>query len=522
MASRVRDVLGVELPLRSLFVTPTLEGLAAEIERLRAGAPELPTIASFRHDRGTPPPLSFAQQRYWTGRHLEARSVASTIPMLMRLAGPLDVACLRQAIAGVVDRHELLRTSFGEGPEGPVQVIHPAVPLALPEVDLARLGAVERMAEVQRFSVLDGRLHFDYERPPLFRATLFRCAAEEHVLLFTIHHVASDWWSGLVLLREVAALYLAFRAGRPSPLPPLPAQFQDFARWQRRFSAEEAQASQVTFWREHLRGAVPIDLCNLSEGRPRPRQRTFTAGSQEVWVPQDLERKLEALSARQGVTLFMTLLAAFTALLHGETGQDDLVVPCSFANRNQLETESLIGNFATALPLRTRLSGARTFRELLQRVRDVALLAHDHPDIFWEPVVEGMSFLEEGDRGGLTTFRILFQLVKVPPAGQAPAASDLSMTRLPVDTGKIRLDLSLFLSQADRLTGRFRYNRDVLDEARVRAMRDRFLRILAAVADDPESPLAELPLADAPQKKNEPAAVSDNEGGWAIQEGWAE
>jgi len=499
MASRVRDVLGVELPLRSLFVTPTLEGLAAEIERLRTGAPELPPrierLASFRHDRSTPPPLSFAQQRYWTGRHLEARSVASTIPMLLRLAGPLDVGCLRQAIAAVVDRHELLRTSFRDGPEGPVQVIHPAVPLALPEVDLARLGAVERMAEVQRFSVLDGRLHFDYERPPFFRATLFRCAADEHILLFTIHHVASDWWSGSVLQREVAALYLAFRAVRPSPLPPLPAQFQDFARWQRRLSAEEAQASQVTFWREHLLGAVPIDLCNFSEGRPRPRQRTFTAGSEEICVPQELERKLEVLSARQGVTLFMTLLAAFTALLHGETGQDDLVVPCSFANRNQLETESLIGNFATALPLRTRLSGARTFRELLHRVRDVTLLAHDHPDIFWEPVVEGMSFLEEGDRGGLTTFRILFQLVKMPPAGQAPVASDLRTTRLPVDTGKIRLDLSLFLSQADRLAGRFRYNRDVLDEPRVLAIRDRFLRILATVADDPEHPLAELPLA---------------------------
>jgi amino acid adenylation domain-containing protein len=520
MASRVRDVLGVELPLRSLFVTPTLEGLAAEIERLRAGAPELPTIASFRHDRSTPPPLSFAQQRYWTGRHLEARSVASTIPMLMRLAGPLDVLCLRQAIAAVVNRHELLRTSFREGPDGPVQVIHPTVPLALPEVDLLQLGAVERLAEVQRFSVVDGRLHFDYERPPLFRATLFRCAAEEHILLFTIHHVASDWWSGSVLQGEVAALYLAFRAGRPSPLPPLPAQFQDFARWQRRLSAEEAQASQVTFWREHLRGAVPIDL---RAGRPRPLRRTFTAGSQEIWVPQDLERKLEVLSARQGATLFMTLLAAFTALLHGETGQDDLVVPCSFANRNQLETESLIGNFATALPLRTRLSGARTFRELLQRVREVTLLAHDHPDIFWEPVVEGMSFLEEGDRGGLTTFRILFQLVKVAPAGQAPAVSDLRMTRLPVDTGKIRLDLSLFLSQADRLAGRFRYNRDVLDEARVLAMRDRLLRIVAAVADDPDCPLAELPLADALQKENELAlAVSDNEGGWGIQDDWAE
>jgi amino acid adenylation domain-containing protein len=489
MASRVRDVLGVDLPLRSLFVTPTLAGLAAEIDRLRSGAPELPAIASFRHDRATPPPLSFAQQRYWAGRHLEARSVASTIPMLMHLVGPLDVVCLRQAIAAVVDRHEILRTSFAEGPDGPVQVIHPTVPLALPLVDLARLGAAERTAEVRRFSILDGRLHFDYERAPMFRSTLFRCAAEEHILLFTIHHVASDWWSGSILIREVSAFYLAFRTGEPVQLPPLPAQFQDFARWQRRLSAEEAQESQVTFWREHLSGAVPVDL---GAGRPKPRQRTFTAGVVEVQVPGEVEKQLETLSAQQGVTLFMTLLAAFQALLYAETGQDDLVVPCSFANRNQLETESLIGNLATGLPLRTRLAGVRTFRDLLQRVREVTLLAHDHPDIFWEPVVEGMSFLEEGDRGGLVTFKILFQLIKAQPAAVPQDDAEVRIAQLPVDTGRIRLDLSLFLSQTDRIAGRFRYNRDVLDPERVLGLRDRFLRILAAVAADPERPLDEL------------------------------
>jgi len=496
MASRVRDVFGVELPLRSLFVTPTLAGLAAEIERLRRGAEgtELRTITSFHQERSTPPPLTLAQERYWAGRHLEARSVASTLPMLMRLVGPLDRDCLRRALAAVVDRHELLRTSFRDTPEGPIQVIHPAVPVALPEVDLEALDAGQRTEEVRRFSILDGRLHFDYERPPLFRSTLFRCAPEEHLLLFTIHHVASDAWSNTVLIRDVSIFYLAFRTGRPSDLPPLTAQFQDFARWQRRLSPEEAQASQVTFWREHLSGAVPIDL---GAGRPRPLERTFAAGIEEIRVPEELERQLDRFSAQQGVTLFMTLLAAFTALLHLETGQDDVVVPCSFANRNHLETESLIGNLATGLPLRTRLSGVRTFHDLLQRVRDVTLLAHDHPDIFWEPVVEGMSFLEPGDRGGLTTFRILFQLVKVPPAAEdASGASGFRIIRLPVDTGKIRLDLSLFLSQADGLTGRFRYNRDVLDPARVAGLRDRFLRILAAAVADPDHPLAELAPTD--------------------------
>jgi NRPS condensation-like uncharacterized protein len=472
--------------------------LPAYIQRLRrgAGAAERPPITSFRQDRGAPPPLSFAQERYWTGRHLEARSVASTKPNLVRLTGPLDLACLGRALAAVVERHEVLRTTFREGPppeRRPVQVIHATVPMGLPVVDLAgveRFGAAWQLAEIRRWSIRDGRRHFDYERPPLFRMTLFRCAAEDHVLLFTIHHVASDGWSVSFLFNEVSALYFAFHHGLPSPLPPLAAQFQDFARWQRTISSGDALASQVTFWREHLRGALPLDL---GAGGPRPGQRTFAAGVEEFLVPRELETQLDAFSARHGVTLFMTLLAAFKALLHFATGSDDLVVPCSFGNRNQIETENLIGNFATALPLRTRLAGVRTFGELLLRVRDETLLAQDHPDIFWEPVAQGMSFLAEGDRGGLTTFRILFELLKTPSA--AGAGADLHVTRLFVDTGRISLDLSLFLTQGDRLSGRFRYNRDVLDAARVSGMLDRWLRILAAVAANPEIPLTELSLA---------------------------
>ncbi|MBV8200260.1 MAG: amino acid adenylation domain-containing protein, partial [Acidobacteria bacterium] len=303
--ARVRSAFDVEVPLRALFAQPTVAGLALRIEQLRrGGAAEAPTIGSFRHDRGSPPPLSFAQERYWAGRHLEARTVASTVPLLMHLEGPFDRGCLRRALAALIDRHELLRTSFREGPAGPFQVIHAAVPVAIREVDLGRLPAAQRLAAVKRFSILDGRLPFDYERAPLLRVTLFRCAAEEHLLLFTIHHVAADWWSVSILFREVSLLYAAFRAGRPSPLPPPVAQFQDFARWQRRLSREEEEASQVTFWRDHLRGAVPLDLARRSGGRPRPGARTYAAGVEGVSVPAELETQLEAFSARHGVTLF--------------------------------------------------------------------------------------------------------------------------------------------------------------------------------------------------------------------------
>ncbi|HSF41045.1 MAG TPA: amino acid adenylation domain-containing protein [Thermoanaerobaculia bacterium] len=489
VVSRLREVFAVELPLRVLFESPTVAALAAEVERRRRpeGAPELPSIASFRQERSAPPPLSFAQERFWTGRELEARTVASTIPVMVLFRGPLDFDCLRRATEEVVDRHEVLRTSFAEGADGrPVQVIHPTIPVRFPVIDLEPLPPAGRTAEIERWSVLDGRTHFDFTRGPLFRLTVFRTAETEHVLLFTVHHSAFDGWSQSVLLRELGMLYNAFREGSRPPLPPLAAQYQDFARWQRHTLSGEALERQVAFWREHLRGARPLDL---SAGE-RPTRWTYEAGIETFTVPEDLERKLDAFAAQHGVTLFMTLLAAFKVLLHGETGQEDVVVTCLFANRNHFEVENLIGNFFAGLPLRTRFSGAGTFRDLLERVRDETLSAHEHPDILYEPVMEGQGFLEEGDRGGLATFRVMFQLAKLPPAQQT--LSDLDVIRLPFDTGKIRQDLTLFLSQSGRLAGRFKYNRDVLDPERVARLCDLYLRILEAVVADPDCPLAEL------------------------------
>jgi amino acid adenylation domain-containing protein len=487
LVSRLRQALQVDLPLRTLFEAPTVAGLAAEIERRRrAGVPERPAISSFRGDHGAPPPLSFAQERFWVERQLESRTVASTLPTLVALEGPLDVVCLRSAVQALVDRHEVLRTTFRNDPEGrPVQVIHAALPVRLPIVDLTPIPRPVQRAEIERWSIADGRSPFDYERGPLFRMTLFRCAEREHAILFTIHHVAFDGWSRSVLLGELAVLYNAFREGRPSPLRPLPAQYQDFARWQRQVLQGEALEREIGFWREHLRGATPVRL-----GRELSRHPTYAAGLEPFSVPEVLERKLEAFAAEYCVTLFMILLAAFKALLHLESGRDDIVVTSLFANRNQLETEGLIGNFFAGLPLRTRLDGARTFRDLLERVRDVTLAAHEHPDILYEQAMEGLSFLAPGERGGIASFRIMFQLAKLPRSRQVLA--DLKLSSLPFDTGKIRQDLTLFFSQADRLGGRFKYNRDVLDAAAVVRLRDRLLRILETIVVDPDRPLTEL------------------------------
>jgi amino acid adenylation domain-containing protein len=489
MVSRLREAFAIEIPLRVLFEAPTVASLAAEVERRRRpeGAPEPPSIASFRQDRSAPPPLSFAQERFWTGRELEARTVASTIPMLFLLDGDLDPLCLRRALQEIADRHEVLRTCFREEAGRPIQVVLPEVRIELPTVDLEPLPPPERREVIRRHSAVEGKRPFDFERGPLFRLSLFRCAEREHVLLFVIHHVAFDGWSRGVLLSELMALYDAFREGRPSPLRPPALQYQDFARWQRQRLQGEALEREVGFWREHLRGARPV---RLGGDRPPPVPLTFDAGIELFVVPAELERRLETFAAESCATLFMTLLAAFKALLALESGRDDIVVTCLFANRGQLETETLIGNFFAGLPLRTRLAGARTFRDLLARVRDVTLAAHEHPDILYEPAMEGLGFLEPGDQGGIATFRILFQLGKFPPAEQALAG--LKLVRVPFDTGKIRQDLTLFFSQTDRLLGRFKYNRDVLDAETVVRLRDRLLHILTVVVADPDCPLDEL------------------------------
>ena len=487
IVSRLREVFRIDLPLRVLFEAPTLACLAAEVERRRRpdDTPERPSIAAFRHDRSAPPPLSFAQERLWAERQTEARSVAFTIPTLVVLAGELDLPCLWRALLEVVERHEVLRTTFRDEDGRSFQVVRPAEPFPFPVVDLEGLPRAAQTGEIRRWSTFEGRRHFDLESGPLFRLTLFRCAERESALLFVVHHIAFDGWSRSVLTRELAALYNAFRAGRPSPLPPPATQYQDFARWQRQVLQGEALEREVGFWREHLRGAAPVRL-----GRPRPARPTFEAGIEMLLIPAELERKLEAFTAAHSVTLFMTLLAVFEVVLHEASGRDDIVVTCLFANRNQMEIEGLIGNFFAGLPLRTRLAGARRFRDLLGRVRDVTLAAIEHPDVLYDPVLEGLGILAPGERGGLATFRILFQLAQLPRWEHT--LSGLQLIHQPFDTGKIRQDLSLFLTRGDRLGGRFKYNRDVLDEETVVRLRDRFLQILATVVDDPDCPLEEL------------------------------
>ncbi|HEU0052591.1 MAG TPA: condensation domain-containing protein, partial [Longimicrobium sp.] len=340
VASRVRELLGVELPLRALFEDPTVAALADRVEALRrAGVPPLPPVVPAPRDG--PLPLSFAQERLWIVDRMEPGAAVYNVPAALRLSGALDAAALERSLGEIVRRHEALRTTFREAAGGPVQVVAPFAGFTLPVEELSGLDDDAREAEVERRAAAEAARPFDLAAGPLFRAALLRLGAGEHVLLLSMHHIVSDGWSLGVLVRELSALYAAFREGRESPLPDLPVQYADHAAWEREQLRGEALERRLAYWRGRLEGAPA--LLELPTDHPRPAARTYRGAHLPVHFPASLRERLEALARGEGATLFMVLLAAFQALLAKYAGSEDVVVGSPIAGRTRAEVEGLIG-----------------------------------------------------------------------------------------------------------------------------------------------------------------------------------
>src|ERR1700754_899143 len=336
--------------------------------------------------RNGPVPLSFAQQRLWFLDQLEPGLVAYNVPAAVRLVGKLDVAILNWSLNEIVRRHEILRTTFDSVTGQPVQIVNPTLQLSISVADLTSLADELREREALRLAQEEAQRPFDLIRGPLIRAALLRLRTEEHVLILTMHHIVSDGWSQGVLKTELGALYEAGINGRSSPLPELSIQYADFAQWQRGWLKDDELDRQLGYCRKQLTGAPPsVDLPN--DGA-RPPQLNYRGATFLFDLSPELSESLTALSRREGTTLFMTLLAAFKALLFRYTGQSDIVVGTPVANRNREEVEGLIGFFVNTLALRTDLSGNTTFRELLHCVREVSLGAYAHQDLPFELLVE--------------------------------------------------------------------------------------------------------------------------------------
>ncbi|HEX8189578.1 MAG TPA: amino acid adenylation domain-containing protein [Pyrinomonadaceae bacterium] len=495
MMSRARQALAVELPLAAFFEEPTVAALARHAARALAGssAPPAPPLAPV--ERGPRPALSFAQQRLWLLDRLAPGSAAYNLPAAVRLRGPLDAGALGRALDEVVARHEALRTTFAEEDGLPFQVIAPRLEVALQVTDLGELPAGGREAEARRLAGEEMARPFDLSAGPLLRARLLRLADDDHVALLTMHHIVSDGWSQGVLVSELSALYAAFSAGEASPLAELPIQYADYAAWQREYLTGEVLESQLSYWRGQLAGVPALEL---PTDRPRPAVQTFRGARQGFLLDAELSRALREWSRSEGVTLFMTLLAAFHVLLSRYTGQSDIAVGTPVAGRDRLETEGLIGFFVNTLVVRAAVGGrGLTLREAVRRVRASALGAYAHQDLPFEKLVEELEPTRDLSRQPL--FQVMAVMQNMPGGRLEMGGVELEGFGGEGEGGEggaAKFDLTLMAEELGdgRLAVGFEYNRDLFDAWRIERMGRHYERVLGELVRDAGQEVARVEL----------------------------
>jgi hypothetical protein len=407
----------------------------------------------------------------------------------LRLSGRLDLSALERSLNEIARRHEILRTTFPQSDSGPVQTIWAPRAIELRVLDLSDRAEWDREAEVRRVISEEVRRPFELSEGPLWRVRLPRLQVEEHVALLTMHHIITDGWSFGVLTRELAALYKSFSQGMPSPLPEPPIQYADFAVWQRRWLRGETLDAQLDYWRQRLAGAPP--LLKLPYDSPRPPGQILRGAKVSFQLSPGLTQSLQKLSRREGCTLFMVLLAVFKTLLHRYTRQEDIVVGADMANRNREETEDLIGFFVNMLVLRTDLSGDPCFRELLGRVREVALGAYAHQDLPFGKLIEGLHVQRSSNINPL--FQVVFVLQNTP--AEELRAPGVTITPLPVETEAAQFDLVLAMEEGrEGLRGSLTYSADLFERATAERMVRHLRNLLEEVVRDPERRLSSLQL----------------------------
>jgi hypothetical protein len=432
-------------------------------------------------------PVSFAQQRLWFLDQLEPGNPFYNDAAAVRLSGALDLAAFQQSLAAVVRRHEALRTTFVAQDGDPVQVIAAAGPVAIALIDLRALPPAEREPALLTLAGQERLRSFDLSRGPLLRVSVLRLGENEHVLFLTLHHIIADAWSMGILIRELATLYDACAANAPSPLPALPIQYADFAAWQRARLQGALLDAQLAYWRRQLAGAPT--LLALPTDRPRPATQSFLGATHMLTLPRSLADALTALSQQAGVTLFMTLLATFQLLLACYSGQDDIVVGTNVANRNQTETEGLIGFFVNMLVLRSDLSGDPSFRELAGRVREVALNAYAHQDVPFEQLVAELR--PERNLSHAPLFQVVFTLQNAPLA--MPQMPRLTMTPLKIASRTAKYDIVFNISDSEQgLIGALEYNTQLFDAATITRLADHFETLLEAISTRADERLSAL------------------------------
>ncbi|PHM11385.1 non-ribosomal peptide synthetase [Nostoc sp. 'Peltigera malacea cyanobiont' DB3992] len=456
----------------------------ANILDLQNQAPDLVPVSRNEHL-----PLSFSQERLWFIHQLQPDSSTYNVSLAFRLQGLLNISALEHSLNEIIQRHEALRTTFVASENKPVQVIAHSLNLTLPVVDLRELPEIERETQVLQLVKNEVEQPFDLEQGSLLRSSLVQLRENEYVLLLSVHHIVFDGWSDGVLWGELTALYTAFCAGKPSPLPELPIQYADFAVWQRQWLQGQVMDTQLNYWKQQLAGSPP--LLELPTDRVRPLIQTSRGSIKHFQLDDRLTQKLKSLSEKSGATLFMTLLTGFVILLSRYSNQQDILVGSAIANRNRSELESLIGFFANTLVFRTDVSGNPSFWELLQRVRQVAMEAYSHQDAPFEQVVEALQ--PERNLSYSPLFQVMFVLLNTPPGKlELPG---LSSTPLQIENPTAKFDLTLLMTESEQgLSGSLEYNSDLFEQATITRMVGHFVTLLEGIVANPEERISQLPL----------------------------
>jgi amino acid adenylation domain-containing protein len=499
--SRMREALGMDIPLRLLFELPTIADLAARIETLRR--PDVPPAGSVtRAARRGPIPLSFAQQGLWFVDQWEPGNAAYNVRKAVRLTGPLDVDALRGAWQEIVRRHEVLRTSFPAPLGEPTQSIAPPAAAPMPLIDASSMAPAVRERFVSTLAASETARAFSLASGPLWRVLLVRLASDEHVLVVALHHAICDGWSVAVLLHEVSALYEALRAGRRSPLPELPIQYADFSIWQRQRLAGAALADSRAYWRRQLTALEPLrlpsDFGRRADSHHRGGLVHFDCGAAA-------NAAIVSCARREGVTVFMVLVAAFQLLLKRWTGQHDIAVGTDIANRTSVATEPLIGCFVNQLVIRTDVSEAATFGALLARVRATTLDAYAHQDWPFDQIVEDLAPARDGNAAPLFQVKLLLQ--NAPPAHLA--LSDLAASDVALPAVDAKLDLLLLLRHdGDAIAGCLEYNAARFRRETAIDFVDQYRTLLENACSDPSRPLAAIQTLTTDQQRQITSAFS--------------
>ncbi|OCA53123.1 Tyrocidine synthase 3 [Photorhabdus namnaonensis] len=482
--------LGIELPLTTLFKSPSLRAFA-EVMKARPGQPDNILLIS----RDGALPLSFAQQRLWFLAQLEGVSETYHIPMALRLSGQLDVMAWQKALDTLFARHEALRSVFVSVDGQPqVQLLEPDSGLLLSQYDLR--GIPDADVVLERLSVEEAHASFDLESGPLIRAALIRIADDEYQFLLTLHHIISDGWSANVLIQELNTLYTAFMAGQSNPLLPLAIQYPDYAAWQRQWLSAERIQVQSDYWRAMLADA-PV-LLDLPTDRPRPTEQSFVGQSVPVNLDAALTTALKRLSEQHGVTLFMTLLSAWAVVLSRLSSQEDVVIGTPSAGRNRQEVEPLIGFFVNTLALRMDLSGELTVTELLARVRQTALTAQEHQDLPFEQVVE---IVQPPRRLAHTPlFQVMFVWQNNENTEWGLPGLAVSPVNQAVDVVKFDLELSLS-EEEGRIVGELNFAAALFDPSTMERQVGYLYAVLQAMAADSQQPVGEIDILSAAERR---------------------